>query len=279
MFDKVMLAMDMSERTDELLPAFYSLCPDTETEVYLLHVAEKEQDEGQESSYYKRTYSQLQGYEKDLHKAGYDHVTLVWEYNDEPLEGIINAVAENAIDLLYMVSHGKGLLQSAIMGSTTFDVARSAEVPVFIVKEDHARDNYLERILVPTDFSRKSLIGLNILRDLREHVGEIVFVHVLERYRSENELRAKTEAAQNLLQEMVEEMKSFHIPSRYIIEHGAASKEVCHLAEAEKCTLICTAKTGAGLVKGLLMGSTAQNITLNSPCSLLIMPGEDDEED
>ena len=45
MFDKVMLAMDMSERTDELLPAFYSLCPDTETEVYLLHVAEKEQDD------------------------------------------------------------------------------------------------------------------------------------------------------------------------------------------------------------------------------------------
>ena len=61
MFDKVMLAMDMSERTDDLLGAFYSLCPDTETEVYLLHVATREEDQDINSSYYKKTFSQLQG--------------------------------------------------------------------------------------------------------------------------------------------------------------------------------------------------------------------------
>ena len=279
MFDKVMLAMDMSERTDDLLGAFYSLCPDTETEVYLLHVAAREEDQDINSSYYKKTFSQLQGYEKDLHKAGYDNVSIIWEYNPVPLNGILSASVERDVDLLCLVSHGKGLFESAFRGSMTFDVARSSLVPVLIVKEEHARENYLERILVPTDFSRKSLVGLSVLRNMHDHVGEILFVHVLERFRSEDELRVKRETAQNMLQEMVEEMKTFGIPARYIIDQGIASKEVCRLAETEKCTLICTGKTGAGLVKGLLMGSTAQNITLNTPCSLLIMPGRGEDEE
>jgi nucleotide-binding universal stress UspA family protein len=277
MFDKVMLAMDMSERTDDLLTAFYSLCPNTDTEVFLLHVAENEEEQGMDSAYYKRTFSQLDGYVSDLNKAGYDQVSIVWRYNPEPLNGIMGAAVGKNVDLLCLVSHGKGRLESTFGGSTTFDVARSSLVPLLIVKEAHARDNYLQRILVPTDFSKKSLDGLKVIRALHDHVGEVVFVHVLERFRSEDELRVKTEAAQNMLQEMVDEMAPFGIKSRFLIEQGMASKEICRLAEVEKCTLICTSKTGAGLVKGLLMGSTTQNVVLQTPCSLLIMPGQEEE--
>jgi nucleotide-binding universal stress UspA family protein len=277
MFDRVMLAMDMSERTDELLPAFYSLCPNLETEVFLLHVAENEKEAGPDSGYYKKTYSQLQSYANDLHKAGYDNVQLVWEYNEEILNGILKAVDKNKIDLLFLVSHGKGALESAFMGSTTFDVARSTTIPAIIVKDEKPLENYLARILVPTDFSRKSLVGLNVLRGMREHLGEIIFVHSIERWRGETQLRTRTEAAQNMLQEMVDEMKNFGISARYILKHGPASKAICHLATVEKCTLICTSKTGAGLVKGLIMGSTAQNVTLYSPCSILIMPGYEED--
>jgi nucleotide-binding universal stress UspA family protein len=271
--------MDMSERTDELLPAFYSLCPNLETEVFLLHVAENEKDAGPNGGYYKKTYSQLQSYANDLHKAGYDHVQIVWEYNEEILDGILKGVDENKIDLLFLVSHGKGALESAFMGSTTFDVARSTNIPAVIVKDEKPLENYLARILVPTDFSRKSLVGLNVLRGMREHLGEIIFVHSIERWRGETQLRTKTEAARNMLQEMVDEMKNFGIPARYILKHGPASKAICHLATTEKCSLICTSKTGAGLVKGLIMGSTAQNVTLYSPCSILIMPGYEEDAD
>ena len=128
-----------------------------------------------------------------------------------------------------------------------------------------------------SNFSKKSLNGLKVIRALHDHVGEVVFVHVLERFRSEDELRVKTEAAQNMLQEMVDELAPFGIRARFLIEQGMASKVICRLAEVEKCTLICTSKTGAGLVKGLLMGSTTQNVVLHTTCSLLIMPGQEEE--
>jgi nucleotide-binding universal stress UspA family protein len=271
-----MLAMDMSEPTEQLLAAFYSLCPAPETQIYLLHVVEDAEDASPESGYFKKTYSQLQSFENDLHKAGYDDVKIVWEQN-EVLDGIATAVSEYDVDLLMLVSHGKGLLKSTLIGSTTFDVARATEVPTVIVKGE-PREDYLSRVLVPTDFSKKSLLSLNVIRSLREHVGEVVFVHVIERWRSEEKLREKTEIAKAMLQELVDEMHFFDVQARYIIEEGPASKAVCHLAEVEKCSLIFTAKTGAGLVQGLLMGSTAQNITLNSECSLFIMPEEDFEE-
>ena len=264
--------MDMSEPTEQLLTAFYSLCPGLETQIYLLHVVEDAEEASPESGYFKKTYSQLQGYEKDLHKAGYDNVKIIWSQN-EVLDGIATAVTEYDINLLMLVSHGKGLFKSTLMGSTTFDVARATEVPTVIVKGE-PREDYLDRILVPTDFSKKSLLSLNVIRSLREHVGEVVFIHVIERWRSEEKLREKTEVAKAMLQELVDEMRSFDIQARYIIEEGPASKAICHLARVERCSLIFTAKTGAGLVQGLLMGSTAQNITLNSDCSLFIMPEE-----
>lgn len=38
MFDKVLLATDLSEEADGLLPCFYSLCPDDDTEVAVAHI-------------------------------------------------------------------------------------------------------------------------------------------------------------------------------------------------------------------------------------------------
>ena len=277
MFEKVMLAMDMSERTGSLLPAFYSLCPDTDTEIFLLHVVENRDDQDHNSSYYKKTQSRLVGFVHDLQKAGYDKVHIAWTYNDEPMDGILTASQEQKADLVIMVSHGKGKLERALRGSTTFDVARASEIPVLIVKEEAPREDYLARVLLPTDFSRASLAGLNLVRNLREHVGEIIFLHVVERWRSEKEYRSKLEAARNLLQEMVDEMKTFGISARYVIEDGAASKEVCHLAEREKCTLVCVAKTGMGLVKRLIIGSTASNIVMDTDCSVLLLPGREEE--
>ena len=122
----------------------------------------------------------------------------------------------------------------------------------------------LHRILVPTDFSLKSLSALDVIRMLREHINEVVFVHVVERSRSQTDLDDKMRTAGLRLQELVDEMKIFGIKATYHVRKGAASKEILRLAEKEDVSLIVMAKTGAGLVKGLVMGSTAQNVTLNA---------------
>lgn len=279
MFSRVMLALDLSELTSRMLDVLYSVCLDPETEVYLLHVVRKAEDAAETSSYYKKTYSRLKGLAQDIRNAGYDNVKVLWETDEDILNGIRKAADQYNVNLMIMASHGKGVWASTFRGSSTFNAVRAIEIPTLIVKGDYKCEDYLNRILLPTDFSRKSLIALNYIRNLREHVGEVLFVHVIEGVRGDEELTESKEMAEDMLVELCNEMQNFGINSRYVIaDGGAASKEICKLAEEENCSLIISGRTGDGPIKGLLMGSTAQNILLNASRTLWVMPDEDSED-
>lgn len=275
-FAKVLLATDLTPQSDNLTECLFSLCPDTETQVILAHVFDDEDDADSAASTYKKTMSRLEGYKNDLLQAGYEDVSVVTPVG-EPFEAICQTAEEQNADLIMAASHGKGFLKSAIMGSTTFDLARAATLPLFISKDDDQRDSdkLLTNVMIPTDFSKKSLSALNILRGLREHVDRIVFVHVIERSRSRQDYKDKYNNAALFLQELVDEMKIFGIDADYRIAKGAASKEIVHLARQEHTKLIMMTKTGAGLVKGLVIGSTSQNVILNTDCATLLLPADD----
>ena len=279
-FAKVLLATDLTPQSDNLTECLFSLCPDTETEVVLAHVFDDDDDADPDGSNYKKVNSRLEGYKNDLEQAGYEEVTVVTPVGDEPFEAICDAGEEHEADLLMVASHGKGFLKSTIMGSTTFDLARATTLPLFISKEDNKdASKLLDTILIPTDFSQKSLDCLNVVRGLREYIGNVIFVHVIERYRSKEEYKEKYGNAKLFLQELVDELKIFGIRADYHIGRGAASKEIVHVSRQEHASLIIIAKTGAGLVKGLVMGSTAQNVVLNSTCGILLLPAEDALDD
>ena len=279
MFSRVMLALDLSELTSRMLDVFYSVCLDPGTEVYLLHVVKRTEDYAKTSNYYKKIYSRLNGLAQDIKNAGYDKVEILWESNPDVLNGIQKTVDQYDINLLIMASHGKGLWASTFRGSSTFNAVRAIDIPTLGVKGDYRCSDYLQRILLPTDFSRKSLIALNFIRNLRENVGEVLFVHVIEGVRGDDELLENKEMAEDMLLELCNEMQNFGIKSRYVIaDGGAASREICKLAEEENCSLVITGKTGAGPIKGLLMGSTAQNSLLNSGRTLWVMPDEENDE-
>lgn len=279
MFGKVLLAIDLSAVSFRILDVFYSMCPDPGTGVSLLHIVEDAANAESTGKYYKKNYSRLKGMAQDIVNAGYDHAEILWRLNSNVAAGIREAAVQQEADLLILASHGKGLWESAFRGSNTFEAVRAAEIPTLIVKDGYSCTNYLQRILLPTDFSRKSLAGLNLLRNLREHVGEVIFVHVVEDVRGEEELREQKGLAEDMLTELCNEAQDFGMNARYMVmEGGAASKEICRIAEEENCSLIFTGRTGAGPLKGLLMGSTAQNILLHSSRSLLVLPDDDTED-
>lgn len=178
----------------------------------------------------------------------------------------------------------RAFFRSALLGSTTFDLARSSKRPLFVAKTDGDSDNIadddmLRKLMIPTDFSKKSLVALNLIRSLREHVAEVVFVHVVERSRNQSDLESKLLNAESRMEELVAEMKLFGIKASYLVDKGAASKKICRWAEEENVSMIAMTKTGAGLVKGLVMGATAQNVTLNSERSLLLLPADEVSND
>lgn len=283
MFDKVLLATDLSEEADGLLPCFYSLCPDDDTEVAVAHIF-KDKEEAEPGSSFKKVQSRVRAVVAELRRAGYENAREIYR-SGEVFEQLTEIADDEDAGLIMVASHGKGFFKSALLGSTTFDLARATDRPLFVSKpvedagDELLQKNLLHRILVPTDFSLKSLSALDVIRMLREHISEVVFVHVVERSRSQDDLEDKMKTASNRLQELVDEMKIFGIKAGFHVRKGAASKEILRIAEKEDVSLIVMAKTGAGLVKGLVMGSTAQNVTLNSERSLLLLPPENAADD
>ena len=229
MFSRVMLALDLSELTPRMLDVFYSICLDPETEVYLLHVVKKAENFARSSAYYKKTYSRLNGLAQDIQKAGYDNVEILWESNPDVLNGIQKAVDQYDINLLLMASHGKGIWASTFRGSNTFNAVRAIDIPTLVVKGDYKCSDYLQRILLPTDFSRKSLIALNFIRNLRENVGEVIFVHVIEGVRGDDELLENKEIA--AAYEYVKRSgKALHFMG--LTSHGGVHSSLNHSAPA-----------------------------------------------
>ena len=194
---------------------------------------------------------------------------------------VLTALAEECeADLLLVASHRKGFFKRALMGSTTFELARAVSLPLLINKdeEDETTGNLLETVLLPTDFSRKSLEGLNIIRSLREFVGRVIFVHVIEHSRNKHDYKEKYGSAQLFLQELVDEMKIFGIDADYRIAHGVASKKIAAICERDNVSLIMLAKTGADMTSGDDLGSTSENLVLNSDCAIMLLPAEDNDD-
>lgn len=201
MFDKVLLATDLSEEADGLLPCFYSLCPDDDTEVAVAHIFKDKEDAEPGSSSFKKVQSRVRAVVAELRRAGYENAREIYR-SGEVFEQLTEIADDEDAGLIMVASHGKGFFKSALLGSTTFDLARATDRPLFVSKpvedagDELLQKNLLHRILVPTDFSLKSLSALDVIRMLREHISEVVFVHVVERSRSQDDLEDKMKRLQ-----------------------------------------------------------------------------------
>lgn len=110
MFTRVLLAMDLTPKSEILLPCLYSLCPDTNTEIILAYVFDEEEDADPYSSSYKKVYSKLQGYANELMRNGYEEVSIEMPWG-EVFEEITRVGNDKEVDLTLVASHGKGFLE------------------------------------------------------------------------------------------------------------------------------------------------------------------------
>lgn len=279
-FNKVLLATDLTPQSDNLLGCLVSLCPDVETEVVLAHVFDDDEDADPHGRDYQTAINHLEGYKEKLTKAGYEAITVLTPQGDDADE-VLNKLAEKLeVDLMMLASHGKGFFERTFRGSTTYDLAKDTSLPLFIDRDDDDdnNDKLLANIMVATDFSKRSLESLNVIKSLREYVGKVHFAHVIEHSRGRNDYRTKYNDAENLLQDLVEELAVFGIESDFHIMKGVASKKIDELAEHENISMIMMGRGGTDMSNGLELGSTAENVILNVDRSILLLPVDDNDD-
>lgn len=281
-FNRVLVATDFSAASAKLTTCLFELCPSTETEVVVTHVFEDDDDADPHSCTFQKVENQLQNLTEDIKKFGYEEVTKVKKVGLASKQ--INKIAtEQEVDLILIASHGKGFIRTTLLGSTSFDLARMTEIPLFINKLDEDEPsliNLLEHVLVPTDFSTESLSALNVLRNLKDYINKVTLVNVIERSRNEEDLAERKSHALAKLNNLSDELRVFGIEAQVkVTKGGSTSKKLQKIAEKIHASLIIMSKTGEGIVDGLKMGSTAQNLSLNSNCPLMLLPKKFDNSD
>lgn len=268
---KIIMTTDFSVPSEELLPYLQDLSKAGMDEVLLVNVVE---DKNAEDEVAVDDMEYLQGFADTLCQHGINaSITLRWGQAAEE----INIVAqEESADFIVAYSKGRQILKRTFLGSTSIDLARISVCPVLIEKGKVSasaddKSAHFKKIVLPTDFSFASLESLAFIKKMRNYIGEVVFVHVIEEKNDDKEDRTNID---NSLQELVDELGSFGIASSYHVREGTASKEVLELCDDIGGSMIIVPKVSGSVVKNILIGSTAQAIFMNAEVSVLMVPAD-----
>jgi nucleotide-binding universal stress UspA family protein len=131
MFSKVLCTTDFSEASGSAISTIKEM-KDVIGEVILEYVVSKGETQEEIEAYVAEAREKLEKVKEDIANAGLKVRTHVDVGSSrEQIKSL--AIREDA-SLIVMSSHGKTWLKQLMVGSTTFDVVRTAERPVLIVR-------------------------------------------------------------------------------------------------------------------------------------------------
>jgi nucleotide-binding universal stress UspA family protein len=211
----------------------------------------------------------------------------------EPDEEIVAAAAQHGADLIAMASHGRGAIGRAIFGSVADRVARTATVPVLIVRpsEEDAREPVsITRLVVPLDGSEIAERSLPVASDLASRLD--VPVHIVRAIDPVTSIpvargvfgaapAVNAELTDRLWQEAESEAESTVADAMTSLKHegieasGAVLNGSPFFAISEFTQpgdLIVLTSHGRGGVRRWLLGSVAEKLVREAPVPVLLVP-------
>jgi nucleotide-binding universal stress UspA family protein len=147
----------------------------------------------------------------------------------------------------------------------------------------------IRNILVPVDFSRRSLETVAVAQTLAKKFGaNLHLAHVYDRDFPLTTVMAMplalppVEVAKGVRRHLKDVAKNFDLELRPRFAHAAEGRpfeEICRLARRHRMDLMVIATRGNTGLKHLLLGSTAERIVRYSPCPVLVIhPREENEK-
>jgi nucleotide-binding universal stress UspA family protein len=134
-FRRILVTTDFSEGSEAALNTACALAEKTGAAVILLHVIEETR--ALTSDQYREQLSEAS--ERELQElaqkvAGYGCVVSTRVEAGSSYHVILKVIEEDQMDLVVMNTHGKGMVERVLLGSTTAHVVREARCPVLLVR-------------------------------------------------------------------------------------------------------------------------------------------------
>jgi nucleotide-binding universal stress UspA family protein len=194
-------------------------------------------------------------------------------------------------NLIVTSTHGHTGLKHVFLGSTAEGVVQNAPCPVFVARQNKGAQkkgkeppSLINTILVPVDFSRYSLEGLQYAVSFAEEFAARIKVFHTVRfgYRYTGDSRAMpdlSELKKVAQRDAAEQMRNFvslvkfgRVEFETAVVIGSPAQEICTFAERQNVDLIITATHGRTGLRHILIGSVAERVVRTAPCPVLVVP-------
>jgi len=287
MFEKILIATDLSKASDRVLGCTRGLLPLGAKQAILVHALGIKYLEEMRHGMTHFIEPYLKTRKELLEAEGFE--TSV-ELAMGPAVTEVNRIAEaEGASLIVVGSHGATLAREMLLGGTAMGIASHGRLPVLVIRlkisgdGKHARceamcGDFRENVLYCTDFSETAERAFGYVEKIAESGAKrITLLHVQDRTRIEkylsdrlpefNEIdRRRLEALRERLEQRGCEDVRIEIP------YGLPGQEIVRLAHDEEYHLIVMGNRGRGFYAEAFLGSVSLQVVRSAPAPVLLIP-------
>ncbi len=266
MLKKVVIPLNLRETIDRVV----EMCGLTQSlgaeKAVLVHIGSNRGRAG------KQNQKRLDTYAAELTSIGLEVETAVRSGSVQT--EIENTAAETGTDFIGLPFKKKNFLTRAILGSTVKDIIRMSDLPVFVYKKPgfRQRNDEVFRVLYATSLQGRDEIIISYVRNENFKIDEMVFLHVGRRAPDPFVEKERLDSVEKALQEIGEQCGLQGKEKTYEEVLGSPRREIVKAARRFTADLVLLGKadtTGGGEP---VLGSTAEEVSYNASCSVLIIP-------
>ena len=284
MFEKILIATDMSPAADCLVQCAAELKTHELRQAVLAHVVYVANTPGLEELLKEKARPQLERQKKLLEKQGIA-VDIALELGI-PAHDLEDLADRHGADAILIGSRGHGLARSAL-GGVSFKLLQITRHPVFLSRinvegeGDQCRISVcirpFEKILFPTDFSDTSERAFSYLLNIcKEGVPAVTLIHVMESQYAVHVPKESLEEQKTLdlerLRSMEEQLERLgcRVSTEWV--SGSPGDKIVDMTKTGNYSLVVMGNHGKGLFREALFGSVANEVARGAEVPVLFIP-------
>jgi nucleotide-binding universal stress UspA family protein len=286
MFEKIVLATDLSAIWDEIVACAGEFKALGASEIILTHVITVLFMGGMEAALRAEAEPKLEEQKQFLEDQGFK--VSVEMPTGLPAHSLNHVAWRHGADLIVVGSHGKSLWREAVLGSVSSAILHQTRYPTLLLnvqlkkegEEGTCRLNcaeLLRHVLFPTDFSDTAArAGDYVVRLAPKGVLLVTVLHALDvtegegyspEFREAESLALEFLAAtrERLLQSGISRVETLFDP-------GHPLPAILQVLETRDISLIIMGTQGKGFIKEVFLGSVAHHVSRLASCPVLLIP-------
>jgi nucleotide-binding universal stress UspA family protein len=272
MFDQILLAVDGSGRSREMMNMLALLPSMSRAQVNVLHVIPvPATSEG--LTEYRLAGERILEKETSSLRLGANNTAVKILKEGEPKDMVCQVAVELKPELMIMGSRGMGRLQSILANSVSQYVFQLASVPMLLIKDD-VYIKSIRNLMVAINNSAIAEASLDLAISIIAGQKEIEII-LLRVTKKGEEISAESDEA---IKTAIAKLNRLNIPHRLIVRNGDVGKEVCKAAEECNTSLLILgspdrrpsiARSLPDLDR-LLGNSVSDYVRVNAACPVLL---------